>query len=297
MPGRDEQNGIHGIDDVVASAADELYGLGPKEFVAARDARAKALRAGGDQVASREVAALRRPTVAAWLANQLVREHADEIEPLLELGAGLREAATALSGPQLKELSQQRGRLVQALVRQARKDAHAVGQPVSEDAARGLEQTLLAALADERAGELLREGRLSEVLRHDAFRSDPGGPVARRKPAARRTSRSASTPEERERAERRAALEAELADAWREARAAADARADAEDAAIVADRTAAEARRTAQRLADELEQAESAEQAASAASREAAAARDETRAVAERATRRVSELQRALDGL
>jgi hypothetical protein len=283
------------LADVVGAAADELYGLTPKEFVAARDARVKQLRADGDADAAREVAALRRPTVPAWLANQLVREHAEEIEPLLELGAGLREASAALSGPQLKELSKQRGQLVQALVRQARRDAHASGQPVTEDAARGLEQTLHAALADEHAGELLREGRLAEVLQHDAFGSDPGGPVARRKPAPRRTARTAPTAEERERAERRRALEAELADAWKAARAAADARADAEDAAIVAERGATEARRTVQRLAAELEQAEAAHESAAAASTEAAGARDDARGVAERATKRVSELQRALD--
>ena len=205
MAGSDEDD----LADVVAAVADELYGLTPKEFVMARDAKVKELRGGGDAEAAREVAALRRPTVAAWLANQLVREHAEDVDPLLDLGAGLREASAALSGPELKELSKQRGQLVQALVRQARKDAHAAGQPVTEDAARGLEQTLLAALADEHAGELLREGRLAEVLQHDAFGNDPGGPVVRRKPARRRTGKNAPTPEERERAERRAALEAE----------------------------------------------------------------------------------------
>ncbi len=291
MAGSDEDD----LADVVAAVADELYGLTPKEFVAARDAKVKELRGGGDAEAAREVAALRRPTVAAWLANQLVREHAEDVDPLLELGAGLREASAALSGPQLKELSKQRGQLVQALVRQARKDAHAAGQPVTEDAARGLEQTLHAALADEHAGELLREGRLAEVLQHDAFGTDPGGPVVRRKPAPRRTAKNAPTPEEKERAERRAALESDLADAWKAARAAADARADAEDAAIVADRAATEARRTAQRLAAELEQAESAHHAAAADSEEATEARDDARAEAERTMKRVSELQRALD--
>jgi hypothetical protein len=283
------------LDEVVGEIADELYALSPKEFTAARDARVKQLRAEGDKDAAREVAALRRPTVAAWLANQLVREHGDQIDPLLELGAGLREASSALSGPQLKELSRQRGQLVQALVRQARKLAHASGQAVTDDAARGLEQTLLAALADEHAGELLREGRLSEVLTHDAFGPEPGGPAPRRKPATRRTSRTAPTPEERERAERRAALEAELADAWKAARDAADARADAEDAAIVAERSAAEARRTVERLTSELADAEAARDRAAAESRSATEARETARENADRATKRVSELQRTLD--
>ncbi len=290
MPGPDDDGA-----DVVGRIADELYGLGPKEFVAARDAQARTLRAAGAGDAAREVAALRRPSVAAWLANQLVREHAEEIDPLLELGAGLREAAEALSGPQLRELSTQRAQLVAALVRQARRIAAAVGRPVSEDAARGLEQTLLAALADEELGEQLRAGRLTGTLTHSVFGSPTDRPVARRKPAPRRPSRTAPTAEERERAERRTALETELAAAWKAARAAADTRADAEDAAIVAERGAGESRRTVERLRAELARAESDHDDAVAARDSAVESRTAARTAAERATKRVSELQRALD--
>jgi hypothetical protein len=63
---------------------------------------------------------LTKPNLVAWLANQLARERADEIRPLLELGVALREATATLSGQQLRELSRQQRQLVYALVQQAR---------------------------------------------------------------------------------------------------------------------------------------------------------------------------------
>src|SRR2546423_15505531 len=100
--------------------ADELYGLPLGDFVAVRNARAKEAKAAGDRDLSAAISALAKPTKAGWLTNQLVRRRRDEIAPLLELGAGLREATASLSGDQLRELTRQQGRLVHALVQQAR---------------------------------------------------------------------------------------------------------------------------------------------------------------------------------
>jgi len=143
------------------SVADELYSLTPEEFTAARTAREKEARAQGDRQLAERIHGLSKPSVVAWLANQLVRERADEIGPLLDLGGQLREATAALQGEALRALSQQRHQIVYALVQQARAIASAAGHRVSEDAARGLEQTLSAALADEAAGQRLAAGRLT----------------------------------------------------------------------------------------------------------------------------------------
>src|SRR4051794_10181136 len=193
--------------------ADALYALSPRDFTAARDERAAELRKAGDRDGAAAIKALRKPTVTAWLANQLVRRHGDEVGPLLDLGAALREATATLSGPQLRELSRQRHQVIAALVAQARRLAAAEGQPVTEDAARGLEQTLTAALAHEAAGELLRSGRLTDALVPGGFGEAPTTAGARRpaKPAKRAT-KPTDDPEAAERAARRAALEAELAD-------------------------------------------------------------------------------------
>lgn len=285
-----------GTGNTVEQVADELYGLLPRDFTGARDAAVKQLRADGHKELAREVAALRKPTVAAWLANQLVREHPDEVGPLLDLGAALREATESLSGPELRELSRQRGQLVQALVRQARRLATGARQAVSEDAARQLEETLGAALADERAGEALRAGRLTEALQHTGFGGATDAPP-RSAPKAKTTTtrRTTGKDEDRERAARRAALEKELADAWSVARAAADARAEAESAAEGAEKAAADVRRTVDRLRAELEQAAAELEAAQHRADEAGATRDAARDEADQGTRRVSELQRALD--
>ena len=170
----------------VEEAADQLYALSPREFTAARDARAKEAKDAGDKEAAAEIKALRKPTVTAWLANQLVRQHADEVRPLLELGSALREATATLSGPQLRELSRQRNDVVRALVRQARRLAADAGQPVSEDVARGLEETLNAALADPGQAELLLQGRLSVQLKHSGYGpADGPSPAAGKPPAAK----------------------------------------------------------------------------------------------------------------
>jgi len=282
-------------DRAVDEAAEALYAVLPRDFVAARDARVKELRAAGDAEAARAVAALRRPTVVAWLANQLVRRHADQVGPLLDLGAALREATATLSGPQLRELSRQRHQVVAALVGQARRLAAAEGQPVTEDAARGLEQTLTAALADEGAADLLRAGRLTDALVPGGFGAAPTSAGRRPVRAARTKPAAPQDPAAAERAARRAALETDLAAAWAAARAAADARSAAEDSAGAAEAAARDTARTAQRLRAELAAAEEAAATAEQERSAAVATRDGAREEAEQATRRVTELQRALD--
>ncbi|MDQ3146055.1 MAG: hypothetical protein M3R01_03825, partial [Actinomycetota bacterium] len=83
------------MDERHASA---LYELAPEEFVAAREALAKELVAEGDRAAAKEVRALRRPTVVAWAANQLVRRHPQAVESLLAAGGQLRAAQEGALG-------------------------------------------------------------------------------------------------------------------------------------------------------------------------------------------------------
>jgi hypothetical protein len=285
----------------VEEAADQLYALSPREFTAARDARAKEAKDAGDKEGAAEIKALRKPTVTAWLANQLVRHHADEVRPLLELGSALREATATLSGPQLRELSRQRNDVVRALVRKARRLAADAGQAVSEDVARGLEETLNAALADPAQAELLLQGRLSVQLQHSGYGPTENPPPAGgRKPAAAAKSARAPagrqpTAAEQRRAERRDRLEQELAQAWPAARAAADARSAAEQLAKHAADEAKGLRRRVDGLRSELAAAEDELSRATAASDQATEARDAAAAEADRETKRVSTLQRELE--
>jgi hypothetical protein len=155
----------------INSFADELYSLPPEEFTAARNVSEKEAKAIGHKQLAAAIHQLRKPSMGAWLANQLVREHPGEFQSFVDLGAALREATATLSGDQMRELDKQRRQLVYALMQQARGLANAAGHKVSQDTASRLEDTLHAALADERAAAQLRAGRLTDTLQGEGFPS------------------------------------------------------------------------------------------------------------------------------
>jgi hypothetical protein len=186
----------------------ELYGLLPAEFTAARNAKAKEAKQAGDKDLAAAVTALGKPTMVGWLANQLIRQYPDEMHALLELGESLREATASLAGDQLKELSRQQRQVVYALVHQARGLAAAAGHPASEDTARGLEETLHAALADPAASQQLAAGRLTGVLSRSGF---PGDAPSRPQPAPRAAPSAEASLEQAQRAEADARSAAEAA--------------------------------------------------------------------------------------
>ncbi|MQA86415.1 MAG: hypothetical protein GEV03_17720 [Streptosporangiales bacterium] len=157
----------------------ELYGLRPEEFVAAREERAKQARSDGDRDLARRIHELRKPTMSAWAVNLLVRERAEDIDRLLDLGERLREAQSALQGDELRTLSRQRTQVVSALARQGRRLAHEAGHPIGEAAEREVAGTLEAALADPDAAEAVRSGRLATALSYSGLGAvDISGAVA-----------------------------------------------------------------------------------------------------------------------
>lgn len=157
------------------TVADELYGLVPAGFTAARDARAAEARRDKDRDLAAALKALKRPSASAWLANVLVRRRPDEVDRLLSLAADLREAQDRLAGDQLRALSQQRHRVVAALVQEARRLGTEAGQAVSDGAARELQETLEAAMGDPAAAAALRNGRLTGALAYSGIGTPSGG--------------------------------------------------------------------------------------------------------------------------
>ncbi|KAF4409160.1 hypothetical protein [Streptomyces lycii] len=145
-----------GVDEV----ADELYALPPGAFTAARDKAAQ--EAPREQ--RRAIRALRRPTLAAWAVNLLVRADRKQVELLTRLGEELRAAHRDLDGTQLRELTAQQRQLVAALSRQAGRLTTEAGQGVSEGVLREVEATVHAALADPDAARRLSSGRLTKAL-------------------------------------------------------------------------------------------------------------------------------------
>ncbi|MET9515600.1 hypothetical protein [Streptomyces sp. NPDC002994] len=146
------------------SITDELYGLAPADFTAARNERAAAARAAGDRELAARIQALRRPTLSAWAGNLLVRRQPEQVQPLLSLGEGMRRAHRDLDGEQLRELGRRQHDLVGALGRQAKQLAADAGHPVSEDVQHEVERTLHAVLADPEAAQEWAAGRLTKPL-------------------------------------------------------------------------------------------------------------------------------------
>lgn len=141
--------------------ADELYGLGLSQFTPARDARAKELK--GTDLAA-QVKALRKPSLAAWVVNLLVRREAGQVEQVLQVGAALREAQAGMSATELRALTRQRRQLTAAVTQQARSLASEEGVRVTGQVADQVEATLTAAMVDEGCGRAVRSGLLVSAL-------------------------------------------------------------------------------------------------------------------------------------
>ncbi|MDX3771705.1 MULTISPECIES: hypothetical protein [unclassified Streptomyces] len=199
---------------------DELYAMPPSDFVSRREELAAEAKADGRVEDARLIHAARRPTLAAWAANLLLRAQPAESQRFLELGRALRKAYRTLDADGIKELSEQRSSIVSALSRQAAALAREAGHRLSDAAQQDVASTLRAVLADQNAADRWAAGRLESALTPPAdFPSGTAAPAdAPRKPAraptARRSSRSGAKDEL---AERRRQRQKQLAQARRAA--------------------------------------------------------------------------------
>ncbi|MCX5300323.1 hypothetical protein OG898_28225 [Streptomyces sp. NBC_00193] len=141
----------------------ELYGLKPSEFTAARDAYVAQARKAGDKQLATAIAALRKPTLAAWTAGLLARHRPEEARGLVQLGEALRAAHRALDAGQLRKLSHDQHVVIGGLARTARSLAAESGQQVSEQVLHEVEQILHTVLADSEVAERWQAGRLAKA--------------------------------------------------------------------------------------------------------------------------------------
>ncbi|MEV5212224.1 hypothetical protein AB0K35_32580 [Micromonospora sp. NPDC053740] len=230
-----------------AELVQQLYRTPPDRFVAARDAAVAEARRAGDPTTARQLARLRRPTVAAWLVNLLAIRRPELVADLVQLADALRVAQRELRGPRLRELSAQRRAAVGALVAEVRKLAAAEpdAPPASRLPLAEVEATLNAAFSDVEVAEQVRAGRLLRAASYAGFGEVPRpqlrlvtdddeereeerparrpGPQRGRPEAAPRTDRAAERAEQAaqraaraERARQRRALDRELAKAQAE---------------------------------------------------------------------------------
>jgi hypothetical protein len=153
----------------LASARSELYGAKLAEFVSTRGVLVKRARSAGDKDLASAIQALRKPTLAAWLVNALARERPRALEELLDLGRDLREGMGGVDADGLRDMTRRRHQVVAGLVNQARQLGAAAGQRVADDAARAVQSTLEATLADGDSADAVAAGCLSEPLEPSGF--------------------------------------------------------------------------------------------------------------------------------
>ncbi len=151
------------VDEITA----HLYGVPLDTFTVTRNARAKELKAAGDAEAARRVQALKKPTVAAWLVNQLVRAEPDQVALLLDLGREMRAGMSGLSADELRTLTKRRYQLVSILVNTA--IGLAGERRPGGDVAADIQATLEATLSDPDSAEAVQRGCLSQPLRVSGF--------------------------------------------------------------------------------------------------------------------------------
>jgi hypothetical protein len=165
---------------MVGVELDDLYGLPLDSFIPERATLVRALRSAGEREQAATVAALRKPSVAAWAVNQLVRSQRGEVEALLRAGDALRETqAGVLSGAadaqDLRAAAEAERRAVDDLVETARGLLSSSGQELSATTLERVADTLNAAALDDEAREQVSEGRLVRELRHVGLGAGLGG--------------------------------------------------------------------------------------------------------------------------
>lgn len=143
--------------DELTGIADRLYAGSVDGFT---DARNAAARETGDKALAVQVKRLKKPSVAAWAVNLLVRREGDQIDSVLALAESLRAAAEALDGDELRALTRQRRQLTTALASSARSLAHEAGVRLTGPVVEQVEGMLTAAMLDPVAAQVVRTGRV-----------------------------------------------------------------------------------------------------------------------------------------
>jgi hypothetical protein len=293
---------------VNVDSPEDLYGLPLDRFVPARAALVKTLRGEKRRDQASEVAALRKPSVAAWAVNQLVRTQPKGLQALLEAGDELARAqAQAAAGKRgagdaLRGASHRQRDAMRVLLQAAEGLLSSGGQALSQATMERVSETLRAAAVDEEARRQVAGGCLTQELRFagvgiggsapTSTESVPGAkPISTKDKAHRRgtdTGLNRRPPADESAAGAREAKAARDAEAEREA-------ARQQAAALkAARRTEAEARRAATRAHTELAAAQVRHETAAASLHEAEAVLS---AAADRATDAAARLTAAEQAL
>jgi hypothetical protein len=207
---------------------DDLYGLPLERFVPERGALARELRAAGRREEAAVAAALRKPSLAAWAVNQLVRAQQRAVAELFASGDALRDLQSDVLGGRTDAQALRAGAegeraAVAALIDSAGGLLSSSGHELSAATLDRVAETLHAAALDDDARRLTAQGRLERELRHVGLgvsaptMSAPAPPRATAKPRrAAREDAEATEKAARQRQEARRMAQAAEREARRE---------------------------------------------------------------------------------
>lgn len=206
--------------------AERLYGLPLEEFTAARDALARELRADDRTEEAKEVAALRKPVLAAWVVNRLARNERDDVRTLVESAKGIR-SRRAGAEEDFRDALDRLSASARTLLLAEKRSTDTTLQKVAA--------TLRAGAASD--PDLLLAGTLAQPIETTGFGAMAGASPAPRKSRARTAKNDRPTIDRRAVERARKVL------------------ADARDEARALDRAASAAQREARKARDAADQA------------------------------------------
>lgn len=157
------------MPDRLAQAMQTLYAAGPDEFMALRKRLVAEAKADQDKAVAEEIGKLRKPSVAAWAVNLVVRTAPEVVEELVDLGGQMRDAQSRLDTTALTGMRKERDSAVEAFVRVATEAVDEEGRRLAPAAQQEVRATAIAALADERATEAVASGQLTRALSYSGF--------------------------------------------------------------------------------------------------------------------------------
>jgi hypothetical protein len=211
---------------VPEDAVDELYALPLDEFTPRRDELAKELRATGKRDGAAWVKALRKPSAAAWLVNQLARTQKSDARRLLEKGDALRVSqeralARQASREELAGATQEHAEAMRMLLSKAPGFLDRRGASPSQTTLERAAETLRAILLDDSvragfaAGRLTREHRAAGLGLAVSGRPTVAvaSPAKAAKPGKRPKGGASAAAPERRRAQERARAQAVASEA------------------------------------------------------------------------------------
>jgi hypothetical protein len=149
----------------------DLYGLPLERFTEERNALAKRLRQDDRRDEAAEVSKLRKPSVAAWAVNQLVRTQGRGLGALLKAGDALQKAQEDVLGgradaARLRRAADAERDALDGLTAKARGLLSSEGHELAPAKLEQVSETLHAAAIDEQARAQVADGCLVRELRH-----------------------------------------------------------------------------------------------------------------------------------